>query len=177
MDACILIRMRITPARRRCHTGFGIGTKPPKVVGHTSTAIEESKAIADKIDRLAEELTDHGYRVFRMPYLYTRPEPPESTQPSNPDRQRRSNTNSKPAEEQEEQLKPTYPEITYNNVLMENVDGQSIVYLPQYGWQTFDEAAGKAWADLGFEVRPIDGLTISAMYGGSLRCCIKVLAR
>jgi len=33
-----------------------------------------------------------------------------------------------------------------------------------------------AWA-AGFEARPIDGLTISAMYGGALRCSVKVLAR
>ena len=51
------------------------------------------------------------------------------------------------------------------------------VYLPRYGWPAMDDAARQAWAALGFEARPIDGLTISAMYGGALRCAVKVLAR
>jgi hypothetical protein len=40
-----------------------------------------------------------------------------------------------------------------------------------------DEAARQAWEALGFSTQPIDGLTISAMYGGALRCAVKVLAR
>jgi hypothetical protein len=33
------------------------------------------------------------------------------------------------------------------------------------------------WQSLGFTPRPVDGLTISAMYGGALRCAVKVLVR
>jgi hypothetical protein len=51
------------------------------------------------------------------------------------------------------------------------------VYLPRYGWAALDDAASEAWQRLGFVTRPIDGLTISAMYGGALRCAVKVLAR
>jgi hypothetical protein len=40
-----------------------------------------------------------------------------------------------------------------------------------------DRAAEQAWQALGFATRPIDGLTISAMYGGALRCAVKVLSR
>jgi hypothetical protein len=40
-----------------------------------------------------------------------------------------------------------------------------------------DDGARQAWEALGFSVRPIDRLTISAMYGGALRCAVKVLAR
>ena len=61
-------------------------------------------------------------------------------------------------------------------VLEADEDGQR-VYLPRYGWPAMDDAAQDAWAALGFATRPIDGLTISAMYGGALRCAVKVLAR
>ena len=44
-------------------------------------------------------------------------------------------------------------------------------------WPAMDDAAREAWTALGFAVKPIDGLTISAMYGGALRCAVKVLAR
>jgi hypothetical protein len=74
-------------------------------------------------------------------------------------------------------MRAAYPMLTYNNVILEaDKDGQR-VYLPRYGWPAMDDAAREAWAALGFAVRPIDGLTISAMYGGALRCAVKVLAR
>ena len=44
-------------------------------------------------------------------------------------------------------------------------------------WPAMDDAAREAWTALGFAVKPSDGLTISAMYGGALRCAVKVLAR
>jgi hypothetical protein len=40
-----------------------------------------------------------------------------------------------------------------------------------------DHAARQSWLALGFTAHPIDGLTISAVYGGALRCAVKVLAR
>jgi hypothetical protein len=66
--------------------------------------------------------------------------------------------------------------LTYNNVLLEDGDNGESVFLPRYGFSVLDRAAHEAWAGLGFRVVPIDGLTVSAMYGGSLRCCIKVLS-
>ena len=62
-------------------------------------------------------------------------------------------------------------------VLLEKEQGRRSVYLPRYGWPAMDQAAQKAWRALGFEPRPIDGLTISAMYGGALRCAVKVLEK
>lgn len=70
-----------------------------------------------------------------------------------------------------------YPMLTYNNVLVEEDARGRVVYLPRYGWAAMDESARQAWESLGFATRPIDGLTISAMYGGALRCAVKVLAR
>ncbi len=67
----------------------------------------------------------------------------------------------------------SYPMLSYNNVLLEDTK----VYLPRYGWPAFDRAAHAVWKTIGFQTQPIDGLTTSAMYGGSLRCSAKVLAR
>jgi hypothetical protein len=67
--------------------------------------------------------------------------------------------------------------LTYNNVLLADDADERRVYLPRYGWAAMDEAAARAWQGLGFEPRPVDGLTISAMYGGALRCAVKVLRR
>ena len=73
--------------------------------------------------------------------------------------------------------KPNYPFITYNNVLVENKNGRPIVYLPQYGFPVLDAAGAQGWKRLGFDVKRIAGFSTSAMYGGSLRCCTKVLLR
>lgn len=67
--------------------------------------------------------------------------------------------------------------LTYNNVLVESRAEGGRVYLPRYGWPALDNAARQTWEALGFMTRPIDGLTISAMYGGALRCAVKVLKR
>lgn len=72
---------------------------------------------------------------------------------------------------------PGYPTLTYNNVLLEQTAEGGSVFLPRYGFGALDESARDVWTGLGFRVHPIDGLTVSAMYGGSLRCCIKVLVR
>lgn len=66
-----------------------------------------------------------------------------------------------------------YPMLTYNNALIARQD----VYLPRYGWSAMDEAAFKTWKKLGFTPHSIEGFTTSAMYGGSLRCSVKVLER
>lgn len=135
--------------------------KPPKVVGKTEAAVKDSQAIAVHLDRVAEELTRYGYRVRRFPFLMSRPKPVA-----------KSTTGSKAAEPG-----PGYPCLTYNNVLVEHESGRRTVYLPQYGLGALDRAARAAWRRAGCRVVPIEGFAISAMYGGSLRCCVKVLDR
>ena len=82
-----------------------------------------------------------------------------------------------PKADDSERMRAAYPMLTYNNVIIEADAAGRRVYLPRYGWPAIDDAARDAWTALGFAVRPIDGLTISAMYGGALRCAVKVLAR
>jgi hypothetical protein len=126
----------------------------PKVRGRTREMIRRSWAVAPQLDGVARALEQHGYHVERIPFLFGGPEA-----------------------EGREGAGAAYPMLTYNNVILEqDVEGR-FVYLPRYGWPAMDEAARQAWAQLGFSPRPIDGLTISAMYGGALRCAVKVLAR
>jgi hypothetical protein len=128
----------------------------PTVVNQTQATIEASIAAADQLDVIADQMTRAGYKVVRIPALV-----PDLT--------------AKFSESGKE--KPNYPFITYNNVLLENQNGTHVVYLPQYGCQTLDKAGASRWAELGFRVKTIPGFTTSAMYGGSLRCCTKVLSR
>lgn len=157
--------------------------RPPEVLGQTAAAAEETEAIAGHLDRLAEELGRRGYKVVRLPLLFRRTSatsstdrppynrPPADDQPSPPATADENASTPDPNE------KPDYPCLTYNNVLIETQGETQTVYLPQYGWRAMDQAARKAWRDAGFEVVPVRGVAISAMYGGSLRCCVKVLER
>jgi len=51
------------------------------------------------------------------------------------------------------------------------------MYLPQYGFEAMDGEARWAWEEIGCQVVAVEGLATSAMYGGALRCCVKVLER
>jgi hypothetical protein len=51
------------------------------------------------------------------------------------------------------------------------------VYLPRYGFPALDGAAEAAWREIGSKVIGVDGFAISALYGGALRCTLKVLER
>ena len=128
----------------------------PELVHKTAQTIQASRQLADELDALAQDFVNLGYEVFRVPALI-------------PDLEPQLNASG--------QEKPGYPFLTYNNVLLEQRNGQAIVYLPQYGLRSFDAAAAKCWTDLGYEVKPIEGFATSSMYGGSLRCCTKVLSR
>jgi hypothetical protein len=128
----------------------------PTVVHQTQPTIEASIAAADQLDVIADQMTQAGYKVVRIPALV-----PDLT----------------PKFSESGKEKPNYPFITYNNVLLENQNGTPVVYLPQYGCKTLDNAGASRWAELGFRVKTIPGFTTSAMYGGSLRCCTKVLSR
>jgi len=66
--------------------------------------------------------------------------------------------------------------ITYNNVLMEERDGERIVYLPVYGLLELDTAAREIYEREGFTVQPVRVGKIFRL-GGSVRCLVNVLAR
>lgn len=130
----------------------------PQVTGRTAEMVAKSREVAPMLDGVAASLERHGYRVERVPLLFGGPE-------------------AEPTAGDTERMRAAYPMLTYNNVIVETDAAGPRVYLPRYGWPVMDDAARKAWAALGFAARPIDGLTISAMYGGALRCAVKVLAR
>jgi hypothetical protein len=129
----------------------------PTIRGGTRRAIAESAAMAAALDRIAADLAALGYEVLRVPFLAwslgqdrSAPVHPGDT---------------------------AYPVISYNNVLVERDGTTDRVYLPEYGFDTLDAAARRSWESAGFEVRAIRGVTTSAVYRGSLRCSVKVLAR
>lgn len=130
----------------------------PEVRGRTGDMIELSRTIAPVLDGIAESLESYGYKVERIPFLFGGP---EINEPGDPEAVRHAD----------------YPMLTYNNVLIERSGDSPVVYLPRYGWAAMDDAATAAWEHIGFTTRPIEGLTISAMYGGALRCAVKVLER
>lgn len=150
--------------------------RPPQMVGRTAEAMEDSRAMGEDLDRLAGELRRRGYEVGRMPYLALKAKEAGPARKRGPEGEPNRAAGERRVEEGEKE-QPRYPEMTYNNVLLEREGGKDIVYLPQYGWAALDEAARQAWEGLGYAVRPVGGLAISATYGGSLRCCVKVLAR
>jgi len=157
----------------------------PKVAGQTAEAAADTQRIAADLDKLAEELARRGYQVLRVPFLFRPIEEEAATRPAGapttksatapataPTTKPTTNPTTKPAGRAK-----AYPCLTYNNVLME-VDGTGrTVYLPQYGWPAFDQAGVKAWQDAGYRVVRVEGFAVSSMYGGSLRCCVKVLKR
>ncbi len=61
--------------------------------------------------------------------------------------------------------------------MQETINGKKTVYLPAYGWAALDTAAADAWRALDYDVVVIPGFTTTAMYGGALRCSVKVLSR
>ncbi|HUG36880.1 MAG TPA: hypothetical protein VML54_08010 [Candidatus Limnocylindrales bacterium] len=135
-------------------------SEPPRLAGQTRTMIELSRALAPVLDGVAASLEEAGYRVARVPFLFGGPESRAAEPGVTTDRPRAG-----------------YPMLTYNNVLLEvDVEGP-VVYLPSYGWDALDAAAVRAWRSIGFAPRPIEGLVTSAMYGGALRCAVKVLSR
>lgn len=135
----------------------GSEIQPPDLIGQTVTMAEASQQIAPMLDAIATALKAYGYEVLRVPFLYGGP--------------------IKNSADEGFTGSAGYPMLTYNNVLLENTETKKTVYLPQYSLAALDNAAAEAWSAHGFEVRTIPGLTISAMYGGALRCSVKVLER
>ncbi len=67
--------------------------------------------------------------------------------------------------------------LTYLNAILDRRDGRRIVYMPVFSAaEALNRAAGKVWAELGFEVRPVN---CDACYPhfGSLRCLVNILSR
>ena len=128
----------------------------PTVVGQTGAAITSSLRLAPKLDSIARQLSHVGYNVVRVPALI-----PNQNQS---------------VDKQGGRL-PQYPFLSYGNVLTESRRNQEIVYLPQYGFRKLDNAAQRIWQRMGFQVKPVAGFSTSAMYGGAMRCCTKVLLR
>lgn len=141
-------------------TPDGDKIRAPEIIGASRFAIEDSKAIAEALDQVGASLEKLGFEVFRVPYLYRKADWPEAI-----------------ADGETIPARPGYPQITYNNVLLESDGAQNTVYLPSYGWPRLDQAAIGAWRELGYRVTPIPGFTTTAMYGGALRCSVKVLSR
>lgn len=147
------------PAIRRIVVTGGAEIEAPELTGKTREMAVLSRQLAPVLDGIAGALQGHGYTVLRVPFLYGGPESQGAVPaPGEP--------------------VAAYPMLTYNNVLIESrPQGAGVVYLPRYGWPAMDQAAAEAWQSLGFEPRAIDGLTVSSMYGGALRCSVKVLER
>ena len=158
----------------------------PQLAGGTAHAIAGSLAIAPNLDQIAEQIAKEGYRVVRVPAVL----PPANALGVSTAR----NDKREPSRTQTDQTNPMqpadvssdadsvpnsfpYPFMTYSNVLLEVDQGSRLVYLPQYGLEKLDRYAVSVWQSLGFEVIPIAGFSTSAMYGGAMRCCTKVLQR
>lgn len=153
--------------------------EPNRFLRRTRNAIQASARLALELDATADELRNLGFIVYRMPFLAgpDQREKPPLTPPLRP---------RPPA--------PGFPWVTYNNVLLDFVPdrsgstnviegahgflrSRSVAYVPAYGWAPIDDAARQAWEWIGFDVVPVRGLVASAIHGGSLRCCVKVLRR
>jgi len=143
------------PGIDRLTMAAGRTLEAPDLVGQTAAMVEASEQLAPVLDTIATGLAEFGYEVRRVPMLYGGP-----------------GSGSADAE-----MAATYPMLTYNNVLLEQDANTRVAYIPRYGLAALDTAAAEAWQQLGFKVRPVDDLTISAMYGGALRCSVKILER
>ena len=67
--------------------------------------------------------------------------------------------------------------LTFVNVLMDQVAGRRVVYIPIYrGVEPMNAAAREIWEGLGYEVRPVD-CTSTYRHFGCLHCLVNVLRR
>jgi len=137
--------------------GDGEEKSAPDLSGKTVEMIEKSKLIAPILDGIADSMRNFGYEIVRIPFLFGGPESRGDTDDS--------------------EIVASYPMLSYNNVLLEDLEDGKMAYIPKYGWDKIDGAAKTAWENAGYKTQAIDGLTVSAMYGGALRCSVKVLRR
>ncbi len=136
--------------------------QPPNLQGKTQDAIQAGREMADYFDDIAISLAQRGLKVVRMPFLQT----------SSFTRDIQQQATERPYKETLD-----YPVLTYNNIISVNQPDTQQVYLPQYGLKALDNAAVEAWQNAGYVVIKVPGFINSALYGGALRCAVKVLRR
>lgn len=90
------------PAITELKSSDGASIVSPPISGTTKHAIQDSRDIGPAMDQVAEELRQLGFKVSRIPFLYRTPDI------SAPDVNDKSSTS-----------KPGYPQLTFNNVLIE----------------------------------------------------------
>lgn len=67
--------------------------------------------------------------------------------------------------------------MSYANVVVDNRDGKTIVYMPVYtGAEVLNETAEEIWRECGVEVRRVDCTSAFASFG-SLHCLVSIMAR
>lgn len=150
------------PRIRTLTLADGTTLSAPDLRGRTEAAVERSEALAPLFDAIASALAAQGYSVLRMPMLSTLPP---------------IDTDGADASERPYRQVLDYPVLTYNNVVLSTGAVAPAVYLPHYGFTDLDAAASEAWRAAGFTVHAVPGFATSALYGGALRCTLKVLAR
>jgi hypothetical protein len=67
--------------------------------------------------------------------------------------------------------------LSYANVVVDNRDGRTLVYMPAYrGAEELNAAAEKVWSDCGVIVRRVDCTSTYTSYG-SLHCLVSIMGR
>ncbi len=66
--------------------------------------------------------------------------------------------------------------VSYNNALLEQRDGERVVYMPVYGIADLDDAATEVFRGMGWRVEPVRVDDVYS-YTGSLRCLVGVVSR
>src|SRR5690606_25258427 len=127
------------PGVRAVETADGERLEAPDLDGATARVVASADAAADYFDSLAAALGTRGFTVSRMPILF---DAAASTPPAD--------DSAPPGDRYRGML--TYPMLTYNNVLVEDRDGERTVYLPQYGFEALDRAGREAWQALDYAV-------------------------
>ncbi len=67
--------------------------------------------------------------------------------------------------------------LSYGNVVIDNRDGRTLVYMPVYrGAEELNDAAEKLWRECGATVRPVDCTSTYTRFG-SLHCLVSIMGR
>ena len=104
--------------------------------------LEKAGKVSDKLDKTAEHLEELGYRVVRIPYL----------------------PNGLANEGRLDGVMGIG--FNYSNVLTEVYGSIKRVYMPEYGFKQLDEAAARAYKDVGFQVITIKGIVTHSLTSG-----------
>jgi hypothetical protein len=153
----------------------GSWLQSPDIVGRTQEAIKDSLDLVLVLNRLVVNLERNGFKIYRMPFLY-------KALPSYAEVQSTQGGSQSPEVEvnnaaPDPRHGSQFPCFSYNNVLLDKAGDQLVVYVPQYGWPSLDNAACQKWRSLGYHPEPIPGFSTASMFGGQLRCMTKVIRR